>query len=445
MSASSTTSERSAFLLLATGALAGGGELAARASDAWRGGGGVFLLLWAALTLLLALPLGLAELGRAASGAARGPLARTLGWLLLGIAALLLASRLARAGALVGGGLAGALLALMLVGATLGGAGRPRALAPMAGLALALVGLGALLALVAGGSDGLALLAPRPAALLHGETWGAAVMAALLSAPLLGLVGGLLPFAPERGRPGSQLVLAGLLAALLAQLGAVGAFGVLAGAPALPAASPPVGADLGLVTAAGAGGLGGLALGLAALGGALGLALALLLAAREAAERTWAGAGERVARELLLGAGLLAAGLCALGPPGLLAAELAGSWLAGVGLPLAALLVCLSARDPEGLQAAARAADRSGALRLVSWLPALWRYLAPPLLGVGLVGAVLTRLRRTPGEEEALALGPLGPLSGALHVVGPALCLVLLVALVSGLALAPARPRREGP
>ncbi len=418
----------SGLLLLLCAGAAGGGEMAWRATELARLGGGAYAILWTLMGLLVAIPLLLVELVLGAEGRARRS---TL--LALALGTVLLAARLGRLPWLPNGG--GALLALAVVGLAVWASGRPRALPGAGGLALGMLAAGpvAVLAGFQGEGGGLASVAaalhPRPAALLHGETWASALVAAMVTLPLLGALGGLAP----RGQPlgASRLGLAGVLALGIGLLGAA-AMGSIE-----QHRSVPLGVDgaselgdglwlhyeVDLIT---------LGVWLGKLGGALGLALALALGARGLAAR--AGGGER---SLAVGvggvAGALGAAMILAGEEGMVAGGLISIWAVRVGPPLVALTLCWELWRAGDASARCRRIDPVGGLRLHRWLPWAARFALPILCGLALVWALVEGLRAPPDVPISVTLSLPGPLNGALHVVAPVSALVLVVALATGL------------
>lgn len=421
-------------MLFAFVGVAGAGELAWRSADLWQGGGGAFALIWALMAVLVATPLLLLERSLAQEGGRVMP--GWAGWIALAVGALLLLGRLTRAAH--GMGELGAALALLVVGAVVFALGRPRATVALAAVACALlvgVPLALGVALASGpGSAGLLVgaLTPRVGALAHAEPWAHAVVAALATLPLLGSQAGLAPRSEARPGGGAGLAVAALGAQILALVGAfIGAGALLVASTPAPR-GPPLGADAALHQALQGVVWGGVGHALVGLAGAAGLALALGFSLRG---RLGQGALAATA-PLLFGVGLLAAALAWMGAPGLLAAELISGWTSAVGLPLVALLLGLEARRQPRLVELCRRADPSGTLALQAWLPPLARTLLPGIAAFALLHGLISGLLSPPGAQAAEALGSLGPLSGALHVVAPAATLVLGVVVTTALAWA---------
>ena len=145
---------------------------------------------------------------------------------------------------------------------------------------------------------------------------------------------------------------------------------------------------------------------------------------------------------LAVGLGLLvlAMGLTAVGAAGVTAAEIGVVWLVGLLAPGLALALTLTLRSKDGLIELTRSLDRAGGVRITRWLPRAIRWVTPTVLAVSVSAGVLTLWRDgLPGRAVAEGLGQLGPLTGALHTVVPALVLALLFALSTGLSWIPGR------
>lgn len=433
VSETSSALSRGAFPILVGAAVVGGGELAWASAELWRAGGGVGALLWAGAALAVAIPLGLLELSLVGDSgrslpAALGPGWRGwVGWLALTIVALNLLARLGRLGGILGDPALGAALAAALPALGWALSARQSGATLGAVLVVGLLGVGALAALGLSftGPDGpwasLAVLVPRASALPRGGTWAEVSGAALATAPAVGLIAGFAPRLGDRARPAGQLAIGGLVATILAMIGGVAAYGLRFGAAMPGAGLGAVGVDL-LVPERAA-----WVLPLATVAGCLGLALGLGVALRGARPGGLAGGA------LFLGVGLAGAALSVGGPAGVLTGQLLSSWASGVGLPLLGLLLCLAARPKLDDLDLFRAADRGVVLRLQRWLPVYARRALPALLGLALLARLRAWALVPPGAAEADALGPLGPLTGALHIAVPALALVLAVAVSTGL------------
>lgn len=449
MSANPRSTEHALFLLAAAAAVSGVAAPGDLAANLWRFGGGSMAVLWLAALLLVALPLVVLELALCARAGQslpaalrerRGPWAEWLGWLLLAQAGLLSALLLTRAAwALTPTGLAPLVVAGLGLIALLVCA-RPRLGGVLGGLAIgaALVGAAVAFSGADAGMDAvLSLFVPRWEALLNPQPWASSAGSALRSAPAaLAVLPALLEGLPARSRPAGLGLRAALLGALVALVAAAGAFCVMISASAPPPASAPVGVALA-----------GVPLGPMALGGALAsgaLAAAVGRAMVHAGRERWGSAEVPAAMGLSLIA--LAAGLATVGAPGVAAAEIAVTWLVGLLGPALALALCLALRAPDGLVELTRALDRAGGVRITRWLPTATRWLTPTVLLVSLTGSLATLWANgLPGRELADALGPLGPLTGALHTVVPGLTLTLLFALSTGLCWLPRRGEEGAP
>ena len=451
MSANPRSTEHALFLLAAAAAATGVAAPSDLGADLWRLGGGAMVALWLAALGLVAVPLVALELALsaragqslpAALAERRGPWGAWLGWLLLSQAGLIAAFSLARAAWYLAPGGEAPLVAAGLGALAIGAVARPGLAGWLGGLALAaLVGGAALAVRDAGGDAVLTLFTPRVEALVQPAPWASAAPAAMRSAPAgLAVLPALLAALSLRSRPAGLGLRAALLAALVALIAATGAFCLMISARDLPA---PGNVGLALAVARAAEGDPAAATGLTALAPGAALAAAALATAvgrafAHAGRERWGQSGAPA----VVGVGLLllAVGLCAAGAPGVTAAEIGVVWLCGLLAPCLALALCLSLRARDGLIELTRALDRAGGVRITRWLPQAARWVTPTalLLGLGAWGAGLAA-GGLPGTAAAEGLGPLGPLTGALHTVVPALLIVGLFALSTGLSWLPGR------
>lgn len=467
MSTEAPSPRRYALLLVGLGAAAGLIDAPLLASEAWRLGGGAWLVLLGAAVAgigvpLVALEAGLARAtGRPLPGALRaraGGWGELAGWWAMGVAAGLTLLAVVRAGWVIHAALPesvqgpGAILCVLALIFGANHAWSDRSLLRLsAGAAAAVAGLvamgaGAAWTRTGGGSGLVVLLTPRPEALLHSEPWAALPgHAMVLCVSGIGLISAGGRRLPDRARVGGQglgVAVGGAALALLSITAVMGAWfsaGALPPGPdatvalfsttaqAVAAATPPVRALPAL----------------ALLTGAIALTAVTGAAWSDAVVDKWAiRAGS--ARALVSGVGALFAGLGVwvglpdpLGPSaGGAAAALIERWLLGVALPLAGLGLCLAARQIEDLRSLFQHLDWEGGPRLGSWAPAALRGPVPVALALGLALALGDAIRAFPGADLPTSrLGGLpDPLVGALHVAVPAGLLVLLCAAATGLS-----------